>query len=180
MLDDAFATILSDSFETLDSSNAYTRLARQIMEILKERIGFTLTETQYSAESTLINDKFKLCPVIDLLGFLDQDINRVAIVEIKFGNSCWGNVHANPCSRRFLPPFHGMVDSWRNRALIQLSLQLQCMQTSINPDMGADQAFLVVVRPTALEETSNVADHVKVVRLKKSYYSALCKMIMKM
>ena len=177
MLDDAFEATLSGNTE---GGDPHTRLAKQILELLEEKIGFTLTKTQHGVESTLLNGKFRMRPVIDLVGFLCQDTDRVAIVEVKFGNSCWGNVHANPCSRCFLPPFHGVVDSWRNRALIQLSLQLQCMQTSTSPGMGPDQAFLVVVRPTALEQTSSVAEHVKIVRLKKSYYSTLCKMIMQM
>lgn len=177
MLDNAFEAILSDNTK---GDDPYTRLAKRILQLLEEEIGFTLTKTQHGVESTLLNGKFRMRPVIDLVGFLCQDIDKVAIVEVKFGNGCWGNVHANPRSRCFLPPFHGVVDSWRNRALIQLSLQLQCMQTSTSPGMGPEQAFLVVVRPTALEQTSSVAEHVKIVRLKKSYYSTVCKMIMQM
>lgn len=89
-------------------------------------------------------------PVVDIVGYFAQRPNHIAVIEVKFGGTTFS--HQRPGTEtHMLPPHEALRDTWRNRCMAQLALQVLAIEArcraDVAPRLGVD-GFLLMITNT--------------------------------
>lgn len=81
------------------------------------------TQLRVSAES------IGCAPVVDLVGHFVQTPNTTTVIEVKFGGATFSKQRPSTTSH-MLPPYEAIRDTWRNRCMAQLALQVLAVEAA--------------------------------------------------